>query len=155
MEVIPSIMALTKAPYNYFGYNPNIAAAIIVCVAFGITFFIGLSNNIRHRKHIKGKFLRLFIFCPFAKMIGYALRAAACPRPTYFNLYIASQFFLFMTPQIMAAAGYLTYAGLVFYVDGKFSLIGYRNVAIIFLGMDVLATSIQGAGETSWRIFLI
>src|SRR5436305_2051420 len=110
------------------------AAAIIMCVAFWITFLIGLTNRVRHRKQIKGRFLSIFLFCPFAKSIGYALRAAAATDPTDFNLFISSQFFLFLTPQICAAAGYLTYAGLVFYVDGKFSLINCKNVAIIFLG---------------------
>jgi len=51
-----------------------------------------------------------------------------------------------MTPQICAAAGYLTYAGLVHFVDEKFTLINARNVAIIFLGLDAFATAIQGGG---------
>jgi hypothetical protein len=118
-----------------------------MCVAFGTAFLIGLVNLLRHRQQIKGRFLYIFIFCPFAKMIGYALRSAASRNPTDFNLFISSQFFLFLTPQICAAAGYLTYAGLVFFVDGKFSLIGCRNVAIIFLGIDVFATAIQGGGN--------
>ena len=125
------------------------AAAIILCVAFGIVFLIGLTNWLRHRKQIKGRFLGVFLFCPFAKMIGYALRSVACTDPTDFNYYISSQFFLFLTPQICAAAGYLTYAGLVFFVDEKFSLIGCKNVALIFLGIDVLASAIQGAGISS------
>lgn len=137
---------LITAPWNYFGYQPNMAAAIIMCVAFGITFYIGECNLIRHRKQIKGRFLWIFVFCPLAKMIGYALRAVACTDPTDFNYFISSQFFLFLTPQICAAAAYLTYAGLVFFVDGKFSLIGCKHVAIIFLGIDVVATTIQGAG---------
>src|SRR5277367_6855195 len=107
-----------------------------MCIAFGIAFGIGLFNRIRHRKQIKGRFLTVFLFCPFAKMIGYAIRAASSQQPTDFNLFISSQFFLFLTPQICAAAGYLTYAGLVFFVDKKFSLIGHRNVAAIFLGLD-------------------
>jgi hypothetical protein len=118
-------------------------------VAFGVSFSIGLTNLLRHRKHIKGRFLYIFIFCPFAKMIGYALRAAASQQPTDFNLFISSQFFLFLTPQICAAAGYLTYAGLVFFVDEKFSLISCKNVALIFLGMDVFATAVQGGGNPS------
>jgi len=134
------------APYNYFGYDPSTAAAIIMCIAFGTVFIIGLTNLLRHRKQIKGRFLNIFIFCPFAKMIGYALRSAASKNPTNFNLFISSQFFLFLTPQICAAAGYLTYAGLVFFVEEKFSLIGSKNVAIIFLGLDVFSTAIQGAG---------
>ena len=137
------------APYNYFGYQPSMAAAIIMSIAFAIAFMIGLVNLLRHCKQIKGRFLFVFIFCPFAKMIGYSLRAAAAKQPTDFNLFISSQFFLFLTPQICALAGYLTYAGLVFFVDEKFTLIGSRNVAIIFIGMDVLATSIQGAGAYS------
>src|SRR5271167_1175269 len=104
------VALMYTAPYNYFGYNPNLAAAIIFSTAFGITFMIGLTNLIRHRKQIKGRFLNMFIFCPFAKMIGYILRSVAATEPTNFNLYISSQFFLFMTPQICAAAGYLSYA---------------------------------------------
>jgi hypothetical protein len=123
------------------------AAAIIMCIAFGIVFIIGLINLLRHRKQIKGRFLHIFIFCPFAKMIGYALRSAASKNPIDFNLFISSQFFLFLTPQICAAAGYLTYAGLVFFVDKKFSLIGHRNVAAIFLGLDIFSTAIQGGGK--------
>ena len=119
-----------------------------MCIAFGITFVIGLTNLLRHRKQVKGRFLYVFIFCPLAKTIGYALRSAASPNPTDFNLFISSQFFIFLTPQICAAAGYLTYAGLVFFVDGKFSLISCKRVAIIFLGMDVLATAIQSGGKT-------
>src|SRR5271170_1300551 len=115
-------------------------------VAFGIAFGIGLFNRIRHRKQIKGRFLTVFLFCPLAKMIGYALRAAGSQEPTDFNLFISSQIFIFLTPQICAAAAYLTYAGIVFFVDGKFSLISYRNVATIFLGLDLFATSVQGAG---------
>ena len=137
------------APWNYYGYYPNQAAAIIMSVAFGIAFGIGLCSRIRHRKQIKGRFLSVFLFCPFAKMIGYSLRAASAPEPTDFNLFISSQFFLFLTPQICAAAGYLTFAGLVFFVDGKFSLISHRHVAIIFLGIDVVATSIQGGGTSA------
>jgi|SRR5277367_3316122 len=117
-----------------------------MCIAFGIAFGIGLFNRIRYRKQIKGRFLTVFLFCPFAKMIGYALRAAGSQQPTDFNLFISSQFFIFLTPQICAAAAYLTYAGIVFFVDGKFSLISYRNVATIFLGIDVVATAIQGGG---------
>jgi RTA1 like protein len=117
-----------------------------MCIAFATAFMIGLINLLRHRKDIKGRFLHIFIFCPFAKMIGYAIRAAASPKPTDFNLFISSQFFLFLTPQICAAAGYLTYAGLVFYVDEKFTLIKSKNVAIIFLGMDIFSTSVQGGG---------
>jgi RTA1 like protein len=124
------------------------AAAIIMCVAFGIVFVIGLINLLVHRKQIKGRFLHIFIFCPFAKMIGYALRSASSKNPTDFNLFISSQFFLFLTPQICAAVSYLTYAGLVFFVDEKFSLIGCRNVAIIFLGLDLFSTTIQGAGKS-------
>src|SRR5271170_1908848 len=139
-------------PWNYYGYYPNLAAAIIMSVAFAVAFGIGLFNRIRHRKQIKGRFLTVFLFCPFAKMIGYAIRAASSQQPTDFNLFISSQFFLFLTPQICAAAGYLTYAGLVYFVDGKFSLINCRNVAIIFLGIDVIATSIQGGGVCPWGI---
>lgn len=120
-------------------------------VAFGQSFTIGLINLLRHRKQIRGRFLPIFIFCPFAKMIGYSLRSAAARVPTDFNLFISSQFFLFLTPQICAAAGYLTFAGLVFFVDGKFSLIGCKNVALIFLGLDVFATSIQGGGKSFMR----
>jgi RTA1 like protein len=115
-------------------------------VAFGIAFLLGFFNLLRHHKQVKGRFLYIFIFCPFAKMIGYAIRSAASQNPTNFNLFISSQFFLFLTPQICAAAGYLTYAGLVFFVHEKFSLIGHKNVAIIFLGLDVFATTIQGGG---------
>jgi len=132
--------------YNYFGYDPNLVAAIIMCIAFFVSFLIGLINVLRHRKQIRGRFLFIFIFCPFAKMIGYALRAASSQDPTSFNIFISSQFFLFLTPQICAAAGYLTYAGLVFFVDEKFSLIGCKNVALIFLGSDVFSTTVQGAG---------
>lgn len=132
--------------YNYFGYDPNLVAAIIMCVAFFISFLIGLTNVLIHRKQIRGRFLFIFIFCPFAKMIGYVLRAASSQAPTSFNLFISSQFFLFLTPQICAAAGYLTYAGLVFFVDEKFSLIGCKNVALIFLGSDVFSTAVQGGG---------
>ena len=133
-------------PYNYFGYDPSMAAAIIMCISFGIVFIIGQANLIRRRKQIKGRFLYIFIFCPFAKMIGYALRSASSKDPTDFNLFISSQFFLFLTPQICAAAAYLTYAGLVFFVDEEFSLIGSKNVALIFLGLDVFSTTVQGAG---------
>jgi hypothetical protein len=122
------------------------AAAIIMCIAFGIVFIIGEANLIRRRKQIKGRFLYIFIFCPFAKMIGYALRSASSKDPTDFKLFISSQFFLFLTPQICAAAAYLTYAGIVFLVDEKFSLIGSKNVALIFLGLDVFSTAVQGAG---------
>lgn len=139
-----------KAPYNYFGYQPNTAAAIIMCIAFGITFFIGFVNLQRHGKQIKGRFLHMFVFCPFAKAIGYGIRSAASRNPTNFNLFISSQFFLFLTPQICAAAGYLTYAGLVFFVDEKFSLIGSKNAAIIFFGMDIIATAIQGGGRLTY-----
>src|SRR5271154_548565 len=45
------------APWNYYGYYPNLAAAIIMCVAFAVAFAIGLFNRIRHRKQIKGRFL--------------------------------------------------------------------------------------------------
>jgi hypothetical protein len=80
-------------------------------------------------------------------MIGYALRSAASQKPTDFNLFISSQFFLFLTPQICAAAGYLTFAGLIFYVGEKFSLIGCKNVALIFLFLDAFATAVQGGGS--------
>lgn len=81
-------------------------------------------------------------------MIGYAIRSAASQNPTDFNLFISSQFFLYLTPQICAAAGYLTYAGIVFFVDEKFSLIGCKNVAVIFLGLDVFSTAVQSGGTT-------
>jgi hypothetical protein len=149
MEVCPcENTANSQAPYNYFGYNPSMPAAIVLCVAFGITFIIGLVNLLSHRKQIRGRFLYIFIFCPFAKMIGYALRSAASQRPTDFNFFISSQFFLFLTPQICAAAGYLTFAGLIFYVGEKFSLIGCKNVALIFLSLDAFATAIQGGGSS-------
>ena len=122
-----------------------------MCVAFGIAFAIGLFNRIRHRKQIRGRFLTVFLFCPLAKMIGYAIRAASAPQPTDFNLFISSQFFLFLTPQICAAAGYLTYAGIVFFVEDKFSLIGHRRIAIVFLGIDVVATAIQGGGTDAFN----
>jgi hypothetical protein len=141
--------AIQDNTYNYFGYDPNLAAAIIMCVAFFISFLIGLINVIRHRKEIRGRFLFIFIFCPFAKMIGYALRAASAENLTSFNFFISSQFFLFLTPQICAAAGYLTFAGLVFFVDEKFSLIGCKNVALIFLGSDVFSTAVQAGGTIS------
>ena len=80
-------------------------------------------------------------------MVGYALRAAASQKPTDFNFFISSQFFLFLTPQICAAAGYLTFAGLIFYVGEKFSLIKCKTVALIFLGLDAFATAIQGGGS--------
>ena len=144
---LPCTFLILLAPINYFGYDPDLAAAIIMCLAFGITFLIGLVNVIRHRKQIKGRFLGIFIFCPLAKCVGYALRSAAAQQPTDFNLFISSQFFLFLTPQIVAAAGYLTYAGLCFYVAEKFTLIKSRNVAIIFLGADVFSTAAQGAGN--------
>src|SRR5437667_10499348 len=131
------------SPYLYFGYVPNLVAAIIMCIAFGTVFQIGLINLLRHSKQIKGRFLHLFIFCPFAKMIGYSIRSAASKAPSDFNLYISSQFFLFLTPQLCAAAAYLTYAGLVFFVDDKYSLIGRKNVAIIFLGLDIFSSSVQ------------
>ncbi len=117
-----------------------------MCIAFGITTIICITNVYRHRKQITGRFLFIFIFCPFAKCIGYALRVVASGDPTNFNFYISSQFFLFLTPQICAAAGYLTYAGLVHFIDEKFTLINARNVAIIFLGCDAFATAIQGGG---------
>ena len=79
-------------------------------------------------------------------MVGFALRAAASQKPTDFNLLISSEFVLFLTPQIIAAGAYLMYAGLVLFVDGKFSLIRSSNVAIIFVGLDIFATTIQGAG---------
>ena len=134
------------APFNYFGYIPSLPAAIIMSVAFAITTTICIVKVFRHRKQIRGRFLFIFFFCPFAKMIGYVLRAAASQKPTDFNLFISSSFFLFLTPQIVAAAGYLTYAGLVFFVNEKHSLIGCKNVALIFLGLDVIATAIQGGG---------
>jgi RTA1 like protein len=142
----PFACALISASYNYYGYNPSLAAAIIFSIAFGVTTIIGVSNLLRHIKHVKGRFLYVFLFCPFCKMIGYILRSIGATEPTVFNLYISSQFFIYMTPQICAAAGYLTYAGLVFFVDGKFSLIRHKNVAIIFLGSDIISSSIQGAG---------
>lgn len=141
--------AIQNNTYNYFGYEPNLAAAIIMCVAFFISFLVGLINVLRHRKEIRGRFLFIFIFCPFAKMIGYALRAASSQNLTSFDLFISSQFFLFLTPQICAAAGYLTFAGLVFFVDEKFSLIGCKNVALIFLGSDVVSTAVQAGGIIS------
>jgi hypothetical protein len=141
--------AITDNTYNYFGYDPNLAAAIIMCIAFFISFLIGFINVFRHRKEIRGRFLFIFIFCPFAKMIGYALRAASTQNLTSFNLFISSQLFLFLTPQIVAAAGYLTFAGIVFFVDEKFSVIGCKKVALIFLGSDVFSTAVQGAGTIS------
>jgi hypothetical protein len=143
--------AIQNNTYNYFGYEPNLAAAVIMCVAFFISFLVGLINVFRHRKEIRGRFLFIFIFCPFAKMIGYALRAASSQNLTSFDLFISSQFFLFLTPQICAAAGYLTFAGLVFFVDEKFSLIGCKNVALIFLGSDVFSTAVQAGGIISRR----
>lgn len=140
------IISNNLAPFNFFGYNPSLPAAIILCIAFGLTTLICITNVWRHRKQTTGHFIFIFIFCPFAKCIGYALRSVASGDPTNFNLYISSQFFLFMTPQICAAAAYLTYAGLVHFIDEKFTLIKARNVAIIFLGLDAFATAIQGGG---------
>jgi hypothetical protein len=143
-----SLPSLTLEPYNFYGFIPNLAAAIIMCIAFGIVFVIALTNLLRHRKQIKGRYLWVFVFCPLGKMIGYALRAAGSGQPTNFNLFISSSIFLFLTPQVCAASAYLTYAGLVFYVDDKFSLIGCKRVALIFLGSDVIASAVQGGGNT-------
>src|SRR5262245_51477765 len=76
--------AKTVAPWNYFGFNPSMAAAITLCVAFGITTIICLTNLLRHRKDVRGRFLHIFVFCPLAKTVGYALRAVAAQDPTNF-----------------------------------------------------------------------
>jgi len=125
-----------------YGYEPTLAAGIVYCILFGITFILHLVRSFQYKRWTS--------YCLFigsiVEFIGWGGRtwSSKCPyNKTAFLIQIST---LVIAPIFFAAAIYLVLARLIVRRGHQYSLLKPRTYLWIFCTADFLSLLIQAAG---------
>ncbi|KAF5631757.1 rta1 domain protein [Fusarium sp. NRRL 52700] len=133
------------AGYIFYNYNPNMVAAVIFIVVFGLSALLHTYQLIRYRAWY---FIPFLIGCLFESVgyVGRALSAQEAPDFTK-NPYIIQSLLLLLGPALLAASIYMVLGRLIRLLDaGELSIISPRWLTPLFVAGDVMSFLAQSAG---------
>ncbi|KAF5571488.1 rta1 domain-containing protein, partial [Fusarium pseudocircinatum] len=133
------------AGYIFYNYNPNMVAAVIFIVVFGLSALLHTYQLIRSRTWY---FIPFLIGCLF-ECVGYVGRALSAQEAPDFtkNPYIIQSLLLLLGPALLAASIYMVLGRLIRLLDaGDLSIISPRWLTKVFVAGDVMSFLAQSAG---------
>lgn len=149
--------------FEYYRYDPSMAAAIIFTILFFFTTMIHLYQFVRTRTWIM---IPLLVggFCIYPNLkskvswlttiavewIGYVGRAVSAHQTPNWTLgaYVVQVMFILIAPALFAATIYMELGRIIMLCDGAHhSLIKLRWLTKIFVAGDVLSFVMQALGE--------
>lgn len=136
--------------FEYYRYDPSMAAAIIFTILFFFTTMIHLYQFVRTRTWI----MIPLLVGGFFEWIGYVGRAVSAHQTPNWTLgaYVVQVMFILIAPALFAATIYMELGRIIMLCDGAHhSLIKLRWLTKIFVAGDVLSFVMQalGAGITA------
>ncbi|PAV23289.1 RTA1 like protein [Pyrrhoderma noxium] len=135
---------LSNIPEANFGYNPNEAAAITIGVLY-LVLFLALSLRLYLSRSWWGLCLPIGVA---AFSSGFFLRQASVVNADNLGIFVASQFFIIVSPATFLAFNYIIYGRMMRTFAGdrpQYSLIRPRFVSTIFVISDFFTFVLQGA----------
>jgi hypothetical protein len=150
------------AGYIFYNYNPNMVAAVIFIVVFGLSALLHTYQLVRARTWYFIPFLigclcmstappdKIFYlqFYP-VECVGYVGRALSAHEAPDFtkNPYIIQSLLLLLGPALLAASIYMVLGRLIRLLDaGDLSIISPRWLTKVFVAGDVMSFLAQSAG---------
>ncbi|EPE07796.1 hypothetical protein F503_00518 [Ophiostoma piceae UAMH 11346] len=140
-------MANSVGDFEYYAYNPSMAAAVIFIIVFFLSTLTHVFLMVRKRT---------WYFAPFiigclspVESVGYIGRALAANEAPDFTTtpYIIQALLILLGPTLMAASVYMVLGRLVVILNGeKHTLIKPKWITKIFVAGDVMSFLAQGAG---------
>ncbi|KAG9497590.1 hypothetical protein J7337_010451 [Fusarium musae] len=134
------------AGYIFYNYNPNMVAAVIFIVVFGLSALLHTYQLIRSRTWY---FIPFLIGCLF-ECVGYVGRALSAQEAPDFtkNPYIIQSLLLLLGPALLAASIYMVLGRLIRLLDaGDLSIISPRWLTKVFVAGDVMSFLAQSAAK--------
>ncbi|KAI5458506.1 RTA1 like protein-domain-containing protein [Mariannaea sp. PMI_226] len=133
------------AGYQFYTYNPSLAAAIIFIVIFGLSAFFHFYLILRHRTWY---FIPFLIGCLF-EAVGYVGRALSAQEAPDFtkNPYIIQSLLLLLGPALFAASIYMVLGRVIDLLEAEHhSMIRTKWLTKVFVTGDVLSFLAQSGG---------
>ncbi|KAK9320289.1 RTA1 like protein-domain-containing protein [Lipomyces orientalis] len=131
--------------FEFYRYNPNLAAAIIFAALFGLVTVIHIYRVIRTKTWYFVPFLIGGVF----EVIGYVGRILSSRESPNWTMgpYIIQTLFLLLAPALFAASIYMELGRIIFLVNGESrSLIKRKWLTKTFVTGDVLSFLMQAGG---------
>jgi hypothetical protein len=138
-------MANDTINFEYFRYNPSLAAAVIFTILFLLTSVLHIYQLVRTRTWY---FTPLVVGC-LMECLGYIGRIWCARQSPNWTLgpYIFQSIFLLVAPALFAASIYMILRRIIVAVDGeKYSMIKERWLTKIFVASDILSFLILSSG---------
>ncbi|CZT14085.1 related to RTM1 protein [Ramularia collo-cygni] len=134
------------AGFEYYHYDPSMAAAIIFVIAFILTTALHFYQMIR----TKTWFMTAFCIGGLFEVVGYIGRAASAAQKSgewTLGPYIIQSLLLLVAPALFAASIYMELGRIVHVVEGDHALFVRRKwLTKIFVCGDIFTFMMQGAG---------
>ncbi|KAK9243110.1 RTA1 like protein-domain-containing protein [Lipomyces tetrasporus] len=134
-----------ESTFEYYRYNPSLAAAIIFVALFGLVTVIHVYRVVRTKTWYFVPFLIGGVF----EVIGYIGRILSSRESPNWTMgpYIIQTLFLLLAPALFAASIYMELGRIILLVNGESrSLIKRKWLTKTFVTGDVLSFLMQGAG---------
>ncbi|TAQ84857.1 hypothetical protein B7494_g6817 [Chlorociboria aeruginascens] len=138
-------MAVDNSDFQYFRYNPSIAAAVIFTVLFLLSSFIHVYQLFRKQT----LYMIPLVLGGFLEGIGYIARIVSSQQTPNWTLgpYIIQTIFVLVAPALYAASIYMILGRIILLLNGEIhSLIKKRWLTKIFVACDILSFLVLAAG---------
>ncbi|KAJ1567069.1 hypothetical protein HK405_007298 [Cladochytrium tenue] len=129
--------------YSLFGEKPNKQLAYVAAGVFVVTAIIHLAQAFR----LKTRYMTPAIIGALMEALGYLARTKAIDDPFNTNVYAVQQFFIVISPVLVAATQYIILEHIMVHVDATLAPVRPSLVAKIFVGGDVVSFIVQAAGS--------
>ncbi|PSN72725.1 RTA1-domain-containing protein [Corynespora cassiicola Philippines] len=129
--------------FEYYRYEPSLAAAIIFVVLFSVTTLLHMFQSFRKRAW----FFIPFLIGGWCEIVGYIGRVLSSKDQEDRTAFIMQTLLLLLAPAFYAASVYMILARIIILTDGQpFALVRPTWLTKIFVGGDVISLLMQGAG---------
>jgi len=129
--------------FNFYEYDPSLAAAVLFAVLFAISTALHLFQSIRKRAW----FMTPFIIGGLFETVGYIGRVMSANDPYARNPFIVQTLLILLGPALFAASIYMVLGRIILLTEGEsYSLIRRTWLTKIFVTSDVLSFLLQCGG---------